>query len=202
MIWNYTLIDPNLSRNRYCAFEGKTPCSLAVQLSLSTTINCSAILTSPSVPGTVKYCFCGDKFIRIFMNSFVLNLKLLICFKHKRETKICSKNLTDDWFKRTERAIENQHNYQKVQNKILDMFLFVCKIFIELLQRRVGPWYYLWVRTFRRWSRSLQISSSWDFHQISWHFNQRLFFFDPLQLWHFLLHFWFCAFFILKTHYI
>ena len=76
-----------MSRNRYCAFEGKTPCSLAVQLSLSTTINCSAILTSPSVPGTVKYCFCGDKFIRIFMNSFVLNLKLLICFKHKGKLK-------------------------------------------------------------------------------------------------------------------
>ena len=143
---------------------------------LSVAINCGAILTSPSVPGTVKYCFCGDEFIRIFMNSFVLNLKLLICFT-QLETKICSEILL--MIDLREIPTDFAH-YHKRQNKILDLFLFACKIFIELLFRRVEAWYYLRVRTFRRWSRSLQIviisnPARTNFQQISWHFNQNLF---------------------------
>ena len=47
---------------------------------------------------TVKYCFCADEFIIVLMNSFGLNLKLLIWLVTKETNFFQQDCALDDWF--------------------------------------------------------------------------------------------------------
>ena len=71
MISNEFLIDVNLSINRYRAFLFETPPTdpAPINLLIPDGFCCSS---------TVIYYLCGDKFIIVFMNSFVLNFKLIM----------------------------------------------------------------------------------------------------------------------------
>ena len=86
MISNEFLIDVNLSINRYGAFLLETPPTspAPINLLIPDGFWCSM---------TVKYYLCGDKFIIVFMNSFVLNLKLIM-LAYKRKGKMSLTSLT------------------------------------------------------------------------------------------------------------